>query len=196
VESDAGPLDSAIQAQLGLTPRWSTSNPGVARIDPRTGVLQAVEPGIVSVVLSSGQYQDQKTLTVVSSAVVPKSDPRDRARSRDELVREASQVIRQYAAAIEAKDLAAMQRVYPGLSVDARRRWQVLFADAAAVRYTVESAEPQGPIQDAEGSEARFQVKYSLSFYSQRERRQLRLPAQETMILVRTDRGWRIRSTE
>jgi hypothetical protein len=205
VVGETGPLSTSMLNGLGMTPEWASSRTDVAVVDLRSGRVTGVGAGTTSISLRVGQSVAQHSLTVVAREVAPppKQDYPDpgrggtTAKTREQLLEEATSAIRAYAKAVEGRDLAGMQRLYPGMPSDDRVTWESFFRDAREISYVVGRVTLEGNIADTEGSEVVLVSERTLNFYSQAaRRRQGPLSGTDRVRLQRSGGTWRIRRIE
>ena len=96
-----------------------------------------------------------------------------------------------YASAIEARDLASLERAYPGMTRPQRRAWASFFASVADLRAQLEVAEVT-----AAGATAQARVRGTYAYQNLRPHRAERAPVSFTATLAREGAGWRVRAVE
>jgi ketosteroid isomerase-like protein len=89
---------------------WASQNPQIASVDAEGGVT-ARGPGTTVITATAGGHQASATVTVVAPGPTE-------AEVRGRVVA----VIQAYAAAIQAKDVTAIRRLYPGLPADREKQ--------------------------------------------------------------------------
>jgi serine/threonine protein kinase len=97
-------VDGATGRPVSHTIAWSSASPQVASVDAE-GRVTAHSPGTTVITATAAGHQASTSVTVVAPG------PTD-----EEVRAELVKTIRSYAAALEAKDVAAVRRVYPGMT--------------------------------------------------------------------------------
>jgi hypothetical protein len=162
--------------ELGGRPiRWSSSNEAVATVTA-DGVVSAVGAGQAQIVGLSAGRSASRTIVVAAAPMEPEAAP------LGEPGPEIEEVIREYARALEARDIDQVKRVYPGLPPDRERAWRDIFA-LGELTVSIGAV----VVRQRQGSEvtARFQQTVE-------GRRLERNTTSFVAELVRTPDGWRI----
>ena len=97
-------VDGATGRPVSHTIAWTSANTQVATVDAE-GMVTAHSPGTTMITATAAGHQASASVTVVAPGPTE-------AETRAEI----SKTIRAYAAALEAKDVAAVRRVYPGMT--------------------------------------------------------------------------------
>jgi ketosteroid isomerase-like protein len=97
-------VDGATGRPVAHTIAWSTVNPQVATVDPE-GVVTGRSPGTTVITATAGGHQASASVTVVAPGP-----------TEEELRAQIAKVIQAYAAALEAKDVTAIRKIFPGLT--------------------------------------------------------------------------------
>ncbi len=177
--SAGGALDDAAFAATGVTPRWSSSAPEVARVDARSGQLRAIAPGSATIRVEAGSLSASGNV-VISAAntanpaatpattterpVAPPSAPAPAARSENDVSREIEGALREYAAAVSARDLNAMLKVFPTMAEKDKATWRQFFKDGSEVSYKLLDVELNRPVDLGENAKVTLTRKWSLGF--------------------------------
>jgi len=99
-------VDGATGRPVSHTIAWSSANPQVASVDAE-GRVTAHSPGTTVITATAAGHQASASVTVVAPGP-----------TEEETRAEIARTIRAYAAALEAKDVAAVRRVYPGMTAE------------------------------------------------------------------------------
>ncbi len=178
--SEAGTLDDATLGAMGLSPRWSSSAPEVARIDARTGQLRAVAPGTCD--HSRGRRvalgERHRRRLGGDRGESPRADSRDAgtsgghaadaaapaARSESDVSREIEGALREYASAVSARDLNAMLKVFPTMGDKDKATWRQFFRDGTDVTYKLVNVQLNRPVDLGESAKVTLTRNWSLAF--------------------------------
>ncbi len=99
--------------------------------------------------------------------------------------------ITEYGQAIEARDLAALQRVYPDMPEDQRRAWASFFGSVSDLHARLEVGDLVGS-----GATARARVHGTYEYQNLRPHRTERVAVHFVVTLSRAAAGWRLRTVE
>jgi ketosteroid isomerase-like protein len=208
-QSDAGVVDATTLGTMGITPRWSSSAPNVARIDARTGELTAVARGSTTITVEAGALKGSASLAVTAplsgpGPVVPTQTqpnppiervprvPDRHVRTESDVRREVGDALNAYAAAIKAQDLDAMQRVYSEMQEKDRATWRGFFAAASDFAYTVDRLDFDAPIDVSDSGQVQLTRYFTLSYTTKKDNRAQRSSGKDRVTLVRKHDGWHI----
>jgi serine/threonine-protein kinase len=100
-------------------------------------------------------------------------------------------VLAEYARAIEARDLVALRRAYPGMTADQQRGWRTFFASVRDVRTRLAVAGVRGV-----GDHVVADVRGSYEFQNRSPNRAERAPVRFRATVTRSAEGWRLRAVE
>ena len=212
-QSDAGLIDATTLGTMGITPRWSSSAPNVARIDSRTGELSALTKGSATIVVEAGELRGSEVLTVMGGGTTPAQPtptppvpvatpdrtpprappPERRARTESDVLREVTDVLKTYSAAVSARDLEAMQRVFPGMQEKDRKQWRSFFSNASEVTYTLDRLEFERPIDLSPSGQISLNRFWTLAFTVEKPRPSSgKSDGKDRVTMVRGADGWHI----
>ena len=99
-------VNGATGRPVAHTIGWNSGNPQVATVDAE-GVVTARGPGTTIITATAAGHQASASVTVVAPGP-----------TEEELRGQIVRVIQAYAAALEAKDLVAVRRLYPGMTTE------------------------------------------------------------------------------
>ncbi|GJG86872.1 hypothetical protein tb265_20530 [Gemmatimonadetes bacterium T265] len=97
----------------------------------------------------------------------------------------------EYAQAIEARDLASLRRVYPGMTEEQRRAWVAFFGGVSDLHARL----VVGDVTSAGGT-AQARVRGTYEYQNLHPHRTERSPVSFTATLARDGSGWRVRTVE
>jgi len=97
-------VDGATGRLVDHTIAWSSASPQVATVNAE-GMVTAHSPGTTVITATAAGHQASASVTVVAPGP-----------TEEEVRAEIVKTIRAYAAALEAKDVAAVRRIYPGMT--------------------------------------------------------------------------------
>lgn len=155
---------------------WSSNDGSVARVSP-SGLVTGVAPGTAVVTAQSGTAQATAQIMVEAPAPAPMpvapADPAPEIRS----------VLQAYGQALQAGDLTALRRVWPGIADRRAQDLQTFFANTGdrRVTVTVNDIVPSGDAARAEIT-TRYQLNSGRQDHTERS----------SVTLVRGAQGWYI----
>jgi len=177
--SASGALDDAAFAATGATPRWTSSAPEIARVDARSGQLRAIAPGNATIRVEAGSLSASGNVVISAAStanpaatpatqterpVAPPAAPAPAARSENDVSREIEGALREYAAAVSARDLNAMLKVFPTMAEKDKATWRQFFKDGSDVSYKLVDVELHRPVDLGESAKVTLTRKWSLGF--------------------------------
>jgi serine/threonine-protein kinase len=114
---------------------WQSSDVSVASVSD-AGEVRAIAPGAATVTATAGGRAGQASITVRAASVQVEPAP-----SAAEMEARIDARLEAYRRAIEAGDLAAVRRAFPGMPADQENRWRGFFgiAEDLQVTFTVAS---------------------------------------------------------
>lgn len=112
----------------GRTVEWTTSNPSVATVS--NGTVTATGAGTASITARSGNATGVTSVTVNAPVVQPTGPTPDE--SRDAI----RGLIEAYRVAFERRDIAALQRAYPGMTAEQQNSWNSFFGGLSRLAVT------------------------------------------------------------
>jgi hypothetical protein len=163
-------VDGATGRPVDHTIAWSSANPQVATTDA-SGLVTAHAPGTTVITATAAGHQASASVTVVAPG------PSD-----EEIRAEIVKVIGAYAAALEAKDVAAVRRVYPGMTAERDQQLRESLPNFKGLKVTLNVVEVQQG-----GGEATATVSGAWDFVL--DGKKTELPANNTYTLARRG-GW------
>ncbi|MEO7964268.1 MAG: protein kinase [Gemmatimonadaceae bacterium] len=206
-ESDAGTLDATSLGTMGVIPRWSSSAPNIVRVDARTGELTALAKGTAAITVDAGGLKQSGTVSVSGPTVVapappvtptppverPAPRPADRrTRSENDVRREVTEALNAYSTAVSARDLGAMQRVFPGMQDTDRKGWQSLFARASEVAYSFDHLDFSEPLDVSDAGRVTVTRHYSLTITANKAKDSGKTDGKDRVTMARSADGWHI----
>jgi hypothetical protein len=96
-----------------------------------------------------------------------------------------------YTRAIEARDLGALRRAYPGMTAAQQRAWRSFFGSVSDVRTDLAVANLRG-----DGDDVLADVRGSYEFQNRAPHRAERTPVRFRATVTRGPDGWRLRTVE
>ncbi len=99
--------------------------------------------------------------------------------------------VAEYGGAIESRDLARLERVYPGMTEAQRRAWAAFFGSATDLRARLVVDEVT-----VTGATALARVRGTYEYENARPRRAERAAVSFTATLAREGEAWRVRAVE
>jgi uncharacterized protein YjdB len=164
---------------------WNSSG-GAATVTPN-GMVTGAQPGAVTIAATIGGARAVAEITVVAPAApvgpVAPSEP-DPAADREAVM----DALNRYARAIEARDVDAIRRAYPGITRRQEQGWSGFFAGVSQVSFTINVSELAIRGDVAQVSAGALQV-----YRSDRTHEQT---VMFEVTLERTPTGWQIVSIE
>jgi serine/threonine protein kinase len=188
---------------------WASSDPAIATIDRRTGDLLAVAAGRTTITARTADGQSALTIVVDPAPRTPPpvrdslpapripdpspaAPPAVRTKTVAELRAEIETIIRNYARAIEARDIARMRMLNPGISPEQASGFADFFANASNIKITITSIDTPAQISALPGAETTARVRYKIQYTTRR------VPYDDDTAwqasLERTATGWKVRS--
>ena len=169
-----GVLTAAVHGATGRpvshTIAWSSASPQVASVDAE-GRVTAHSPGTTVITATAAGHQASASVTVVAPG------PSD-----EEIKAGIIKTIRAYAAALEAKDVAAVRRVYPGMTAERDQQLRQSLPNFKGLKVTLNVVDVQQG-----GGEATAIVTGAWDFTL--DGRKTELPASNTYTLANRG-GW------
>ncbi len=159
----------------GYPVSWTTTNPAVVTVTSE-GVMTAVAAGRASIKASSGGQSASRAVVVETPVVEP---PRA---APDDATPEIEAAIREYVAALSARDMDRIKRIYPGIPPERERAWRDLFA-LGDLTVSVDNVE----VIEQTGERARTRFRQTIE-----GRRLERNTTAFEATLARGQRGWTI----
>ncbi len=180
VELSAVPRDARGNALPERPVTWSSSAPSVVRVTA-DGVATARAAGTASVTATSGSASGTAAITVRA----PPESPEPPVDPRPAIER----ALQEYAAAIGAKDLDAIRRVYPEIPERQAQAWRDFFRQASdiAVTMTLLAVQTDG---DASTANVRLRLQYRAMGRNQNTE------TPQTITLARRGGAWRITNVQ
>jgi hypothetical protein len=124
-------VDGATGRPVAHTIAWSSGNPQVATVDAE-GVVTARGPGTTVVTATAAGHQASASVTVVTPGP-----------TEEEVRGQIVKVIQAYATALEAKDMTAIRRLFPGLSAERERNLRASLPNLKGLRVRLNVADVQ-----------------------------------------------------
>ena len=115
---------------------WHSS--GAAATVAPNGVVSGARPGAVTIEATIGDARGTAEITVVAPAAIEPTTPEPDPAADRQAVLEA---LNRYARAIEARDLDAIRRAYPGITTVQEQGWNRFFGDVSQVTFTINVSE-------------------------------------------------------
>jgi len=181
VTLSAVPRDAQGNALPDRPVSWSSSAPSVVRVTA-DGVATARAAGTASVSATSGAASGAATITVRAPADPPPAQPVDHRPAIE-------QTLQAYGAAIEARDLDAIRRVFPDIPERQAQAWRDFFRLASDIDVTVT---PLAVQVDGAGSTA--DIRLRLQFRATGQSRNTEEP--QTITLALRGTTWRITNVQ
>ncbi|MEP7382402.1 MAG: serine/threonine-protein kinase [Gemmatimonadota bacterium] len=204
--AEGGALDDTALNAIGITGRWSSSSPEVARIDARTGQLRALSPGTTTIRVEAGTLAATGSVVVSGASAVASSGasaPRAEspatqpapvaARGASDVSREIEGALKEYATAVSARDLNAMLRVFPTMADKDKATWRQFFRDGTDVAYRLVDVELHRPVDVGESAKLTLTRRWSLGFTLARTQQVMGpTSGSDRVTMVRSGGSWHI----
>jgi hypothetical protein len=159
-------VDGATGRPVAHTIAWSSANPQVATVDAE-GVVTGRAPGTTVITATAAGHQASASVTVVAPGP-----------TEEEVRTRIVQVIQSYAAALEAKDLTAIRRLYPGMTAEREKDLRASLPNLKALHVRLAVNDVQ-----VSGGDATASVTGAWEFML--DGKKTELPANNTYTLVR-----------
>jgi hypothetical protein len=176
---------------------WRSTNAGVAVVDGATGLVTARAPGTATIEAESEGVTGRTQVTVTAPTPAPAPPPvvakapppaGPAAPTAEETRAAIQRVVDEYAAALTARNLNDVRRVYPTLSDEERERWETFFGSTEDITVTLRANAPE-----ISGSSAAARVVGVYAYKNRYNNRACRQPVEFDMTFARDAGAWQIR---
>jgi len=132
-------VDGAIGRPVAHTIAWTSASPQVASVDAE-GLVTGHSPGTTVITATAAGHQASASVTVVAPGP-----------TEEEIRAEIVKTIRAYAAALEAKDVGAVRRIYPGMTSERDQQLRQSLPNLKGLRISlnVVDVQPGGDVATA-----------------------------------------------
>jgi hypothetical protein len=185
------PAAASRRAQTSTAPERGVRIATTTKIDPRPSQSQTITTPSQTRPQPPPPTTQQEIVTQQPAVVIPRPAPTPAQEAPQPVpaapvAADIAPAIESYARAIESKDIAAIRRVYPGLTSDQQRGFEQFFQSARTINVTFRVANVEGSSSSAD---ARLVGTYE---YVNSEGRAERQPVNFAATLRHDVNGWRL----